>query len=332
MEQKFSIICNGSCDLPEEIIRQKDIRIVHFLVSFNGTDYLKEGAELKLPDFYQRMVDFPCVYPKMAAPSPEDFYRIFEEKARLGQDIFCVCISSKLSSCIQSAKIARGMLSETYPDTQVVVLDSMAATLMQGIFVLELCRLRDSGLSVLQAEACMKNLIPSARIFFTVDTLDHLEHGGRIGKVAKTAGSLLNVKPLITFYDGEIHSAGIKRGRRSLESLCDLCIQYFKDHQCTPKECSLIIGYGHEKQEDQLLHDMLLQKLSSSFDQIDPLPVCQIGATIGVHTGPTPIGIGVIKKAVFENRLSNNAISTGGRKIPLSIRLPFYVTAQGRRQ
>lgn len=216
MEKYFTIVSDGSCDLPEEIVKEKEIGEVHFLVSFDGKEYKKEGVEIRLEDFYGKMVAESNVFPLTAAPSPNDYYEVFKEKAKEGKDILCICISTKLSSSMQSAEIAAKMLAEKYPDIQVKIIDSLACTLMQGLYVLEACRLRDLGYTLKDSIERMNQLTDTQRIFFTVGNLEYLEHGGRIGKVASIAGKLLNVKPLITLKDGEIYSPGLKRGRKNL--------------------------------------------------------------------------------------------------------------------
>ena len=107
--------------------------------------YKREGVEIELKDFYQKMVDEPGHFPKTAAPSPEDFYQAFADCARMGRPILCICISTKLSSSMQSAQIAKRMLENEYPDIPVIVQDSLCATLMQSAYVLEACRLRTQG-------------------------------------------------------------------------------------------------------------------------------------------------------------------------------------------
>lgn len=91
MNPEFCIVSDGSCDIPEALAKENDIDIVHFLVSFNGSDYQKEGVELELPEFYQQMVSYPDVYPKTAAPSPEDFYAVFKKEQRKDR-ISCVSV------------------------------------------------------------------------------------------------------------------------------------------------------------------------------------------------------------------------------------------------
>lgn len=298
MERKFCIVSDGSCDLPDSILKEKEIDVVHFLVSFDGKEYKKEGVEIKLEDFYQRMVDEPNTYPMTAAPSPQNFYEIFEKRAKEGMDILCICISTKLSSSLQSAKIAAEMLSDTYPNAQVKLLDSLSCTLMQGAYVLETCRLRDAGTTLEDAAATMEKLIESGRILFTVGNLDYLHHGGRIGKVTSIAGTLMNLKPLITLENGEIHSSGIKRGRKSsLRGVVDLLITYLNENHCTPDDCTILIGYCHDKQEAQNFQRMTMDALGAAFGNVNELPLCRIGATIGVHAGPYSIGYGIIRRS-----------------------------------
>lgn len=298
MEKKFCVISDGSCDLTDDTVKKMDLDIVHFLVSFDGSQYKKEGVEMDLNEFYQRMADDPKTYPMTAAPSPQDFYTLFERRAKEGSDILCICISTKLSSSLQSAQIAKDMLHETYPDVRVEILDSLSCTLMQGAYVLEVCRLRDSGRSLDETIEVMQKLIKSGRILFTVGNLDYLYHGGRIGKVTNVAGTILNVKPLITLEDGEIHSSGIKRGRKnSLNGVIQLLISYLKENNCGPDDCTILIGYCHDAEEAERFRAMTMECLEKTFGAISPLPLCRIGATIGVHAGPYSIGYGLIRRS-----------------------------------
>ena len=298
MSSKFRIVSDGSCDIPEALAKENDIDIVHFLVSFNSSDYKKEGVDLELAELYQQMVSHPGVYPKTAAPSPEDFYAAFEKRAKEGQDILCICISTKLSSSVQSAEIARQMLAESYPDIRAVVVDSLCCTLMQSAFVLELCRMRDAGCSLDEALAAVDALRKSGRILFTVGNLDYLQHGGRIGRVTSIAGNLLDLKPLITLEDGEIHSSGIRRGRRkSLAGVVELLISYLKEQGCAPDDCNILIGYGYDPEEGSLLQEMTRKRLAEEFGPQSTLPAFLIGATIAVHAGPYSIGFGLVRRS-----------------------------------
>ena len=298
MNTKFCIISDGSCDIPGTLARQHQIDIVHFPVSFDGIHYKKEGLEIELSELYRQMLEHPDVYPKTSAPSPEDFRRAFEKRAKEGRDILCICISTKLSSSVQSAQIARQMLAENYPGVRIAVVDSLCCTLMQSAFVLELCRMRDAGRSLDEALTAVEPLRKSGRILFTVGNLDYLQHGGRIGKVTSIAGNLLDLKPLITLQDGEIHSSGIKRGRRkSLAGIVELLVSYLKETGRTPADCDILIGYGHDPAEGVLLQEMTKRRLEEEFGPQEALPVFQIGATIAVHAGPYSIGFGLVRRS-----------------------------------
>lgn len=302
MGERFGIVSDGSCDLPEQVVRERGLEIVHFLVAFEGEEYRKEGVEVSLDEFYQRMVDEPKRYPKTAAPSPEDFLEAFRRYAEKGLDVVCVCISTKLSSSVQSAQIAAQMLKEEFPGVRVEVVDSLCATLMQSAFVLELCRMRDEGRSVDEVLERVEPLRKSARILFTVGDLDYIQHGGRIGRMTSIAGTLLNVKPLITLQDGEIHSSGIRRGRRkSLEGVVDLLIGYLREEGCganglTPEDFGILLGYSYDREEAVRVQAMTQERLERAFGGRTEIPLCRIGATIGVHAGPTSLGFGVVRR------------------------------------
>lgn len=297
MKRNFCVVSDGSCDVPEETALKYGVDVVHFLVSFDGVDYKREGVELSLPELYRRMVEEPEVFPKTAAPSPEDFYEVFERHAGQGEDILCVCISTKLSGSLQSAQIAAQMIKEKYPGIRVAAVDSLCCTLMQAAYVLEACRMRDAGLSLAQAEETLESLRSTGRILFTVGSLDYLRHGGRIGKVTEIAGTLLDLKPLITLQDGEIHSSGIRRGRKaSLRGIAELLVSYLRDCSCRPEDCQILIGYGHDEKEAEVLQKITSERLRAVFGREYSFPIFRIGATIGVHAGPYSIGYGLIQK------------------------------------
>ena len=299
MKRQFEVVSDGSCDLPGKMSEEMGISVVHFLVSFDGREYKKEGEEIELKDFYERMAKEPGNYPMTAAPSPEDFFLAFEPFAKEGKNIICVCISTKLSSSAQSALIAREMAREKYPDVRIEVVDSLCATLMQSVYVQELCRLRDGGADVESALAKMGEIGKTARILFTVGNLDYIQHGGRIGKMTGMAATLLDLKPLITLQDGEIHSSGIRRGRKkSIDGVIDLLCSYLKEQNCSPIQCNIAAGYGWNYEEGLLFQQKTVSRLEALYKTRVEIPLYQIGATIGVHAGPTSLGFGVIHKSM----------------------------------
>ncbi len=298
MDKKFHLFSDGSCDLPPELTREKNITVVPFYVSFGDEPYQKEIKEIGIREFYQRMVDEPGIYPKSSMPSAQDYMEAFLPVAAQGIPIICICITTKFSGSMQSALNAREMLLEDYPDAQITVIDATVNTVLQGLYVLEAARLRDSGADCQTAVRRLEEIKSSGRIFFTVGDIEYLKHGGRIGKVAGIAGSVLKIKPLITLKEGEIFPSGIARSRRkSMEKTMELIEEYL-DRQSEPiSHFSLAVGYGFDCEEAVSYRDMVLKALKEKYG-LNELPIYQIGATIGVHTGPYPLGLGIIKRSI----------------------------------
>ncbi len=300
MPEKIQIITDGSCDLPKELTKEKNIKVVPFYVSFDGETYLKEMEELDIREFYQKMVDHPDVFPKTSMPSVDDYYQVFEPLAKEGVPVICICITTKFSGSMQSATTARDMILEQYPDARIKVIDATVNTVLQGLYVLEACRLRDLGWEYDRLVKRILEIRESGRIFFTIGSIDYLKHGGRIGKLAGIAGSALKIKPLITLKAGEIFNSGISRNReKSMLKVIDMLKEYLDEVHAKPGEYSFAVGFGYDYEEacrfKEKLRDLVKERLG-----IDEITIYQIGATIGVHTGPYPIGVGIIHRADVE--------------------------------
>lgn len=295
---EYKIVTDGSCDLPPAFCQEKDVCVVPFYVSFDSETYQKEIAEMPIRDFYEQMVSDPTTFPKSSMPSVQDYVDVFLPIVREGKAVICICITTKFSGSMQSALNAREMLLEDYPDAQITVIDATVNTVLQGLYVLEAARLRDSGADCQTAVRRLEEIKSSGRIFFTVGDIEYLKHGGRIGKVAGIAGSVLKIKPLITLKEGEIFPSGIARSRRkSMEKTMELIEEYL-DRQSEPiSHFSLAVGYGFDCEEAVSYRDMVLKALKEKYG-LNELPIYQIGATIGVHTGPYPLGLGIIKRSI----------------------------------
>lgn len=297
MQKKVQIVSDGSLDLSQEITKEKDIEVVPFYVSFDSNTYQKEMVELVVRDFYQEMVDHPDVFPKSSMPSVDDFYQVFEKSVKQQIPVICICITKKFSGSLQSATVAKEMIEENYPDAKITLIDSTINTVLQGLFVLEACRLRDQGL---EYEEIVEKLLPirqTGRIFFTIGSIDYLRHGGRIGKLAGITASALGIKPMITLKEGEIFNSGLARNRiKSMKKIVEMTKNYLDEVNAKPGEYSFCIGYGYDYDEAVKFREMLKELVEERLG-IDEIEIYQIGATIGVHTGPYPIGVGIIKKA-----------------------------------
>ncbi len=299
MTELFHIISDGSCDLPTPLAQKQNITVVPFYVSFDGINYKKEKAEINIRDFYQQMVDQKGVYPKSSLPSIHDYEEAFLPFAKQGIPILCICITTKFSGSMQSALGAKDLILEQYPQAEITVIDAAVNTVLQGLFVLEAARLRDSGAGLKETAARLEEIKGTGRIFFTVGNMEYLKHGGRIGKVAAVAGSVLNIRPVITLKQGEIFPSGIDRGRRrTLQKTLDLLLEYLKESRLGIECFSLAVGYGYDRAEGEAFRDHALSVLKEKGYDIKEIALYQIGATIGVHTGPYPLGFGILEKAI----------------------------------
>lgn len=186
---EYRIVTDGSCDLPPELCRQKNITVVPFYVSFDGEKYEKEIVEMPIRDFYDKMVAQPTVFPKSSMPSVQDYVDAFTPILEEKRAIICICITTKFSGSMQSALSARELVLENFPDAQITVIDATINTVLQGLYVLEAAKMYEAGVEYEAAVSELEAIKSTGRIFFTVGNIDYLKHGGRIGKLAGLAGS-----------------------------------------------------------------------------------------------------------------------------------------------
>lgn len=299
MQESFHIVSDGSCDLPPELVQEKNITVVPFYVSFDDEHYCKEIVEIGIRDFYQQMVDKKGVYPKSSMPSIQDYEEAFLPFAKAGTPVICICITTKFSGSMQSALNARSLLLEKFPHAEITVIDATINTVLQGQYVLEAVSLRDRGISYQDTVARLEEIKSTGRIFFTVGNMEYLKHGGRIGKVAALAGGALDIRPVITLKQGEIFPSGLDRGRkRTIKKVINLLLEYLKESRLGIECYSLAIGYGYDREEALVFCEQALSVLRQKGYAIETIPVYQIGATIAVHTGPYPLGFGIIEKGI----------------------------------
>lgn len=285
----IALITDSSSDLNASVVSQYNIKQIPFYVSFNQVDYHKEIVEMSIEDFYKRMREEKA-FPKTSLPSINDYYEVFENYVKEGKDILCICLSGHFSGSYNSAVNARELILENYPDTHIAIINSLNATGGQGLLVTEVARMIADGLSFETITATIPKLIEKARIFFFVDTLDYLEHGGRIGKASALLGTMLNVKPILYLQDGLLFPVAKVRGRKkAVAKIVDLAKEYVGD---APNNYQYIIGHA-----DNLGY---AEEIAACFNKemavTAPEAYFFIGTTIGVNTGPDACGVCVIPK------------------------------------
>ncbi len=290
------LISDTSCDLPQNLIEQYHIKLVPFYVTFDMETYYKEITDLSVAKFYEIMRK-DKIFPKTSLPSINDYMEIFTPLVEQGKSIICVCLSSHFSGSYNSAVNARELILENYPNAKIAIINSLNATGGEGLLVQEIGRMISDNIPYDTIVDTANKLRESARIFFFVETLDYLEHGGRIGKAAALVGTMLSVKPLIYLQDGLLFPNGKVRGtKKALAKVIETTKEYVGD---AADDYNYLIAHADNIEYAQVFHEGLSQTLNVDV----PVNFSFIGVTIGVNTGPDAAGICVIKK--YETLLNN---------------------------
>lgn len=288
----YKIVSDSACDLSKEYLEKHDVTIVPLSVSFDGETYYRDGVDITRDECYQRMVDDPKLFPKTSLPSVESYAEVFRNYVEQGFPVVCFTITTLFSGSYNSAMNAKSLVEEDYPDANICVIDSKQNTVTQALLIDQFVRMLEDGLSFEQVMSKLEPLMASARIFFTVGSLDYLQMGGRIGKVATAATGKLGVKPVIVMKDGDIGLGGIGRNRNKLKnSVLQVAKKYLDENG---KDNFIVsVGYGYDKEEGF----QFMNEVESTLDvKLDSETNVAIGIVSAVHTGPYPIGLGVIRK------------------------------------
>jgi DegV family protein with EDD domain len=272
------VVTDSTCDIPEQLVEDLGITVVPQYVRF-GEVVFRDGVDITKDEFYQRLRSSPP-YPTTSQPSPQDFFKVFQEKISGADGILCIVESCNLSGTYQSALVAaKKMMPDGCP---IRVVDSRSVSLGLGLLVIEAARLARTGLSLAELTARIETMKSQIRLRGFFDTLKYLAMGGRIGKGKALLGSVLDVKPLLTLKDGEILPVGQVRSRaKAIEKLFEFVSQ--------SKEINdLCLVYSTTPDDARGLAD----RLGAVFPR-ERIIISQLGATVGAHAGPGILFVGL---------------------------------------
>ena len=269
------IVTDSSCDLTEEETAALDIEVVPLTIRFGETE-LVDRSELTVQEFYRRMASSPEL-PQTAAPAPGAFEAAFRRCLDGGADgIVCVNLSGQLSATMQSAQTGAKALEGTVP---VEVVDSQSVTLGLGEMVVWAAEQARTGADVQSIADGVRSMVDRQRIWATLDTLDNLKKGGRIGGAKALVVSVLSIKPAIAIRGGVVEEAGKPRTRsKALRWLADKLL-------AEPAVEHLAVVHGQAPDIDDFLA-LLAPKYGR-----DDYRLSIIGPVIGAHGGPRVIGV-----------------------------------------
>jgi DegV family protein with EDD domain len=268
------VVTDSACDLPDDVIDQYGIEVVPLTIRF-GDEELVDRKELSTDEFWRRLAASP-VLPETSAPSAGAFEAAFRRLADDGATgVVCISLSSKLSGTMQSAQVAAKALEDVCP---VEVIDSLSVSMGLGSLCVTAAQRAADGDSLGSIAANVNDRRNRTKLYGTLDTLEFLKKGGRVGNARALLGSMLAIKPVVELRDGVVEEAGKVRTRsKALRVLVDRV-------KAQPVE-NLAVLHGYAPDLDELLD--LLDPIVAR----DDIPVGVIGPVIGTHAGPRVIGV-----------------------------------------
>ena len=276
--ENTAIVLDSTADYPEAPEQHANFRVVPLYVRFGEQSY-RDYVDITPAEFYERLRGADEL-PTTSQPTPGDFVAAYEELAGY-ERILCVVLSAKLSGTFASAELAAQDFGG-----RVRVLDSRVTSGGTVILADAIQRRLDRGTDDAEIDALVERFRRERGLLFTVDTLEYLVRGGRVGKAAGLAGQLLSVKPILAFDDGEV--APLKRVRGRAKALGEL-EEIFRGSTEGQDDSGLHVGVGHaEAREDcdELVRRVRAARPNASLDIVTTL-----GPVIGTHGGPGTLGL-----------------------------------------
>jgi DegV family protein with EDD domain len=270
-----AIVVDSTADFPEARERFANWRMVPLYVRFGDESY-RDYVELGPHEFYARLREAREL-PTTSQPTPADFLAAYEELAQYDR-IYSLHIASTLSGTFQSAGTAAAELG-----VKVRTVDSRTASAAITMLGLAIQRRLERGTTDEEVDAVIARYQERARLLFTVDTLEFLARGGRIGRARKFAGQLLNVKPILTIADGEV--IPITRVRGNQKAMQEFVDRFTSSSESRP---SLRIGIAHADAPERA--DALVDMVKGERPQAEIEVVTTLGAVVGTHAGPGTVG------------------------------------------
>lgn len=274
------IITDSAADISDVRVAQWGVQVLPLKTIIDGVEY-RDGIDLTSQEFFERLVEMEGL-PTTSAIAPGVYAEAFREALSAGDQVICITLSSKLSACHQSALIA----AEEFEGADVYVVDSLNATLGQQLLVQHAVALRDQGMDAAALAANLEHTKTRIRLVALVGTLEYLKRGGRVSSAVAAVGGLLNIKPVIAVEEGEVVVLGQARGSKNGRNL--LVEQARKSGGISYAEPYMVAYSGLS---DELLRKYLRDSASHFPIEVDSIPVCHIGSTIGTHVGPGAVAV-----------------------------------------
>lgn len=274
--REYVIITDNTVDMPQSFYEEHQLEYLYLPCTMDGQTYDKEN-KIGDKEFYEKMRAGSM--PTTSQVNPETVKEVFRRYLEEGKDILHIAFSSGLSGTYNSCRIAAEDLMEEYPERKIEVIDTLAASMGEGLLVYKAVQLKEQGKPMEEVSAWVHENILHMVHLFTVDDLNHLHRGGRVSKLTAVVGTMVNIKPMLHVNDeGKLISIGKVRGRKkSLNALVDMMEERVGDY----KNDIVFISHGDCEEDAQYVARQVEKKFG-----INKFMINHVGATIGAHTGP----------------------------------------------
>ena len=278
----YIIFTDSACDMELSTLKKWNVKCIDLTLKFENEEKIWSNNEIEPKTFYQKMRDGGIA--KTSAVNSEKFKQGFEEEIKKGNDILYLAFSSGLSTTCNSGAFACKALSEVYPDSKLITVDSLAASAGFGLLLYLAVQKKEEGATIEYLEKYIKETVPHICHWFTVDDLVYLKSGGRVSPAAAFIGGMLGIKPVL-HVDDEGHLVPVTkvRGRKaSIKALADKYGELAIDKTTGP----IFICQGDCQEDAQLLADIIKNDYGRDIDI-----TVYTGPVIGAHSGPGTLAL-----------------------------------------
>ena len=280
----YVILTDSCCDLPASFAEKMQLDVLPLTVYVDDDSYRNylDGREIGFHEFYTRLVNAKNV--KTAAVNHTEFIEAMEPHLAAGEDVLALIFSSGLSGTFNASAIAVNELREKYPERKIYTVDTLSASMGQGLFVYQCWKQKQEGKSIDEVRAYAEALIPNIAQWFTVNDLFFLKRGGRVSATTAIVGSALSIKPVMHVDDeGHLTKVSVARGRKgSIRALVEKMEEIGVDLANQP----VFISHGDCEDDAEYLASLIREKFGTQ-----EIVISYVGPVIGAHSGPGTLAL-----------------------------------------
>lgn len=288
---EYVIVSDSTLDLSKELVDEIGVLIIPFSFTINGKSYCHypDEREISISDFYMELRSGEMPVTSQINPAMYEDY--FRDVLNSGKDLIYLGFTSGMSGSMQSANIALGVLEEEFPDRKIICIDTLCASLGEGLLVFNAAKKRDEGYSIEELEEWVITNRSNARHWFVVEDLFHLKRGGRVNAVEAVVGSALKIKPILS-----VDNQGklvVKSKARGTKKALEYIITKASEEGVNIKEQTVFIGHADALERAESFRDTLIER-----GIINESKIVQIGPIIGTHVGTGMLALAFMGKDI----------------------------------